>query len=93
MSCYQGQYQQVIEQAVHLLAYQSSIGLQSIYTVSYTHLDVYKRQEEYNNNADISKMFDYFGITYNKIVSLYSTFTYFFRLSKKDRLIESTRCV
>lgn len=35
-------------------------------------------------------MFDYFGITYNKIVSLYSTFTYFFRLSKKDRLIEST---
>lgn len=56
----------------------------------YNALDIISVMEEYNNNADISKMFDYFGITYNKIVSLYSTFTYFFRLSKKDRLIEST---
>ena len=54
----------------------------------YNALDIISVMED--NNADISKMFDYFGITYNKIVSLYSTFTYFFRLSKKDRLIEST---
>lgn len=55
----------------------------------YNTLDIISVMEKYDRNAKISKMFDDFGITYNKVVSLYSTFSCFFMLSKKDRLIES----
>lgn len=55
----------------------------------YNSLDIISVMEQYDRNAQTSKMFDGFGLTYNKVVSLYSTFTCFFMLSKKDRLIES----
>ncbi|RKI99178.1 hypothetical protein D7X87_25750 [bacterium D16-54] len=55
----------------------------------YNTLDIISVMEKYDRDARISKMFDEFGITYNKVVSLYSTFSCFFTLSKKDRLIES----
>ena len=55
----------------------------------YNSLDIISVMEQYDRNAQMSKMFDCFGLTYNKVVSLYSTFTCFFMLSKKDRLIES----
>lgn len=55
----------------------------------YDALDIMSVMEKYDRNADIAKKFDSFAITYNKIVSLYSSFTYFFILTKKDKLIES----
>lgn len=57
--------------------------------ILYVSLDIISAMEEYDQNAEISKNFDSFGLAYNQIVSRYSTFEFFFKLSKKDKLIES----
>ncbi len=58
-------------------------------SILYWALEIISCMENYNQHGVVSKYFDDFGLTYNKLISRYSTFTYFYKLTKKDKLIES----
>ncbi|OWR27276.1 hypothetical protein CDO73_23840 [Saccharibacillus sp. O23] len=55
----------------------------------YDTLKIISIMNEYSKNEDISKYFESIKLQYNDLISEYSLFTKFFRLSSRDKLIES----
>lgn len=55
-------------------------------------LEIITYMEQYCQDKDITILFDNFNLKYNELISRFSTFTYFFWFSKKDKLIESIIC-
>lgn len=57
--------------------------------VLYYALEIIAFTEEYSEGQERPKCFKHFGQVYSRLVLRYDTFTHFFKLSRKDKLIES----
>lgn len=55
----------------------------------YDILYIINTMKEYSKDEDLSKYFESMKLQYNDLISEYSLFTKFFRLSSRDKLIES----
>ncbi|WIV11093.1 hypothetical protein [Proteiniborus sp. MB09-C3] len=52
-------------------------------------IEIILRMEEYSQDGSIFSHFEKFRLIYNELITEYSTFTCFFKLSQKDKLVES----